>query len=84
MPGPELSKHLGETDHVRVEVELDAFRVIANFVVGRVGRGAAGVADSRPLDSVKTPKLGVRSPESSKGQSGRLPRSFHIGVNKEI
>ena len=59
-------------DDIRVEVDLDGFGVVPDTSVGGVGRFAAAVADPCAKDSVETPELGVRAPESAQGKGGGL------------
>ena len=48
-----------------IEQHLDGFRVVRQVVVGGIGRSASGVADPCADNAGETPKLGVRSPEST-------------------
>ncbi len=62
---------------LRVEIDLDSFRVVANAVVGRVFPLTAAVADPGSDDSWKDPKLGIRRPKSPDTKGGGL--EFFIG-----
>ena len=65
---PEEVDHFFEADHVRIEVDLQRFRVISQTVIGRELLITARVADAGSIYAIDDPKLGVWSPESAKGK----------------
>lgn len=61
---------LGVGNHVRVEVDLEALRVVADAMVGRIDGPTARIADTRSPDSFDDPEPGVRRPESTHAKRG--------------
>jgi hypothetical protein len=72
MAAPEDVQEFGIGDPRRIVYDLDCLGVIANVVVSRAGRCATRIPYARVDDGRKTPKLGVRAPESAHGKSGCL------------
>lgn len=74
-------KQLFVRNDIWIEVDLNGLGVVPDATVGGAGRFAAAVADSRTNDSVETPKLGVRSPESAERKGGGLVSCLHTFVD---
>jgi hypothetical protein len=77
---PEHFQEIGELDLLRVKLDLNGFRVIAQVVVAGLVLLAACVADACPQDTRETPEPGVRSPESPEGEGGNLHPRTTIGI----
>src|SRR6185295_1919329 len=69
---PENVENLRVRNLLGIEIDLDRLSVVADVVIGRILCRAAAVADARANHSRKTPKLGVRSPESPERESRGL------------
>lgn len=70
--GPKALQQLLVGDLGGVIVDLDALRVVADAVVGRIGRAAARIADAGADDAGETPEPGVGAPESTEGKGRGL------------
>jgi hypothetical protein len=64
----------------RVEIDLDGLGVVAEVVVGGVGRRAAGVPYPGADDAVDSPELGIRTPESAQTEGRGLRAGGHYGI----
>jgi hypothetical protein len=67
----------------RVDVELEALRVIFQVVVGREALAASAIADPGAPDSVETPEPGIRGPESAQRERRGLELRRLLGVEEE-
>jgi hypothetical protein len=78
---PEKIEELLVGELIRVVVNRDRFRVVADCPVGGVQAGSTAVTDARSDDSWEGSELGIRSPKSAEAEGGRLelcPREFRI------
>jgi hypothetical protein len=57
--------------------------VVGEIVVGRIGRGSAGVADARADDRGVTPEPGVGSPESTEAERGGFDEARRVKIERE-
>ena len=79
---PETLQKGGKTDHRRIELHLQSFGVVADAVIGWVLSVAAGVADLSAVDTVETPELGVRSPESAEREREQLGVVWLVAIDR--
>jgi hypothetical protein len=68
----EVVEEIFVAHHRAVEVNLQGLRMVTEVLVGGVFGGASRVPNAGPVDTMSTPKLGVRAPESAEGEGGRL------------
>ena len=80
LAGEEEIEQLAVGDSIGIKIELHRLSVVTEVMVGGLRFGATGVAHSSPDDRVETPEPGVRSPESSQGES----RGLDSRRNQEI
>lgn len=65
-----------------IEIDLQRLGVIVQIVISRRWTVAARIADSRSVDTAKTPKLGIGSPESTKSEGRCLQAVGNAAVNR--
>jgi len=78
----EIGQQLIVLDDVGIVVDLNSLGVIRQVVVSGVLGASSCVTHTGPDDTVETPKLGVRAPESTQGEGRRLKCGRSPGVER--
>ena len=82
MAAPKSFNHLLERNNSGVKINLQGFGVIAHRLISWPDHFATGVSNPSTNHAIKTPELGVGSPESAQRESECLQFAGDFGVDR--
>jgi hypothetical protein len=79
---PKHFEHVAEGEYLWIEINFQRLGVVPEIVIRGVSRFTSGIPHARTNNSIETPELGVRAPESAKSKCRGLEFSRSGAVDR--